>query len=415
MVYVARANRRGSGRNTGCEGGRSIRSVTVGAAAFVLMLGATSCEKATGPAIPGPAAKLIFTAQPGNAPAGAVLTPAVLVTVQDAHGNTATSATASITLSITPGTGTAGAHLRGTATVSAASGVATFSSLGIDSAGAGYTLTASAAGLTSDTSAAFDVAAAPGVQTGIKDIRAFLESCPTTDTAIARIRQDFVLLLDGQPVTAAIGCTEPYSALPIAGLTDELIALQVLRTAYYMSQGTEGKLPWTPLGLWAWMTSRVSGVNLKTAPGQLYCCDAINGKIYLSVSRRDSLTRDLSRSWPGIAITLDYYAHEIRHADPGSPGHTTGCQAFPQPTDPAGCDATYDLGNLGSYGVQYWLESNWATGLVNIGIGCSSIDTALAYATWNAENANGFRTRFVTDVPPTVAPTAPYGGACLSL
>src|SRR5436309_14236275 len=48
----------------------------------------------------GPAAKVVFTVQPSNAAAGAVNTPAVQVTVQDAQGNTVTTATTSITVAI---------------------------------------------------------------------------------------------------------------------------------------------------------------------------------------------------------------------------------------------------------------------------------------------------------------------------
>lgn len=171
-------------------------------------------------------------------------------------------------------------------------------------------------------------------------------------------------------------------------------------------------LPWTNLGLYDWMHSNVAGINLKTAPGQLYCCDVINGKKYFSYSLQDATQREYKRTWPGISNSLNFYAHEIRHADPGAPGHTTGCAVFPNPTDPYGCDATYDLANLGSYGVQYWLESSWATGYLNIGIGCSAPPIPLDYATWDATSANLFRDRFVTNVPPLITATAPYGGPC---
>ena len=255
--------------------------------------------------------------------------------------------------------------------------------------------------------------APPFVVTGIKNIRAFLDMCPTDDPAYSQIRQDFEFFVDGVPSTADITCTAPYSALPIDQLTDELIALQVLRTAHYMGMGTEGRLPWTPKGLYAWMSGNIAGVNFKTAPGQLYCCDVINGKLYFSTSRQDAFQRDFKRDWPGIANSLDFYAHEIRHADPGAPGHTTGCQDFPLPTGPLGCDQTYDLANLGSFGVQYWLESNWATGYLNIGIGCSPPDIALAYVEANQEAANSFRRRFVENIPPVVSVMPPYGGPCL--
>jgi hypothetical protein len=105
----------------------------------------------------GAAAKLVFTVQPSNAVAGAAIAPAMQVTIQDAHGNTLTTATTSITVAI--GTNPASGTLAGTATVAAASGVATFSTLSLNAAGTGYTLTASATGLTGATSSPFNISA----------------------------------------------------------------------------------------------------------------------------------------------------------------------------------------------------------------------------------------------------------------
>lgn len=105
----------------------------------------------------GAATRLAFTVQPSNATAGAALTPAVRVTIQDALGQTVTGSSSAVTLAIgtNPGAGTLG----GTTTVNAVNGVATFSNLSIDRAGAGYRLSASAAGLTGATSAAFNITA----------------------------------------------------------------------------------------------------------------------------------------------------------------------------------------------------------------------------------------------------------------
>ncbi len=103
------------------------------------------------------ASKLGFTTQPSNTAAGASVSPAVVVTVQDANGNTVTTATNSITMSI--GTNPSGGTLSGTVTASAVAGVATFSALSINKAGTGYTLSASASSLTSATSSAFNVTA----------------------------------------------------------------------------------------------------------------------------------------------------------------------------------------------------------------------------------------------------------------
>jgi plastocyanin len=107
---------------------------------------------------PGPSptpTKVGFTVGPGNTAAGAAITPAVKVTVQDANGNPVTSSVAPITIAI--GNNPGGATLGGTTTQAAATGVATFSDLTLDNSGAGYTLSASSSGLTSATSGAFNV------------------------------------------------------------------------------------------------------------------------------------------------------------------------------------------------------------------------------------------------------------------
>ena len=252
------------------------------------------------------------------------------------------------------------------------------------------------------------------VMTGIRDIRAFLDECPTDDPAYDQIRQDFQIRVDGQPDPVSIVCSGSYASLPLDQLTDELIVMQVLRTAYYMSKGTEGRLPWTQLGFYEWMKSHVGGVNLRTTVSGTSCCQTYDGRNYFNWPRQNADTRGLRRTWSGIAPLVAVYAHEIRHADPGAPGHTNGCPDFPLPTDSYGCDATYDLSNLGSYGIQYWFYSGWATGYLNIGIACSP-STAQEYATTMASSANGYLGRFVTNPPPLVTATEPYGGLCVML
>jgi hypothetical protein len=105
----------------------------------------------------GAATKLGFTVQPSLVTAGSPITPAVQVAVQNASGATVTSATTAVTVSLTTGTGTNGAILGGTRTVTAVNGVAAFPGLTVDRSGVGYTLTASGTNLTSGTSAQFTV------------------------------------------------------------------------------------------------------------------------------------------------------------------------------------------------------------------------------------------------------------------
>ena len=102
-----------------------------------------------------PATKLAIGQQPSATSAGASIAPPITVVVQDASGNTATSANNAVTLAI--GTNPSAGTLSGTKTVNAVSGVATFSGLNINNPGTGYTLVASASGLTSATTNAFNI------------------------------------------------------------------------------------------------------------------------------------------------------------------------------------------------------------------------------------------------------------------
>lgn len=107
--------------------------------------------------LPGVASKLAVSTQPSNSIASTSFTNQPRITIQDAFGNTVTSATNTVTLAI--GTNPGGGALSGTAVVTAVSGIAQFSGLSINKAGTGYTLTASASGLTGVTSAAFTIEA----------------------------------------------------------------------------------------------------------------------------------------------------------------------------------------------------------------------------------------------------------------
>jgi outer membrane protein assembly factor BamB len=105
----------------------------------------------------GPPAKLAFVQGPSNAATGKAITPVVTVAVEDANGNVETSDNAT-QVSLAIGTNPAGGTLSGGAAVTVASGIATFSGLSIDTAGTGYTLTASSTpSYTAATSAAFNI------------------------------------------------------------------------------------------------------------------------------------------------------------------------------------------------------------------------------------------------------------------
>src|SRR2546429_6653690 len=85
--------------------------------------------------------------------------PAVRVAALDEAGNVVTGFTGSITVGL--GADPGGGTLAGTTSVNAVSGVATFSTLSINNAGNGYTVTATASRQTRATSASLNLPAAP--------------------------------------------------------------------------------------------------------------------------------------------------------------------------------------------------------------------------------------------------------------
>lgn len=103
--------------------------------------------------------RILMVTQPANGVTGSSL-PACSVRVADASSVTIPGYTGAVTiaLSANPGAST----LSGTLTVNCVNGVATFSGLSLNNAGAGYTLAFSATGLTGVTSSSFNVNA-PGV------------------------------------------------------------------------------------------------------------------------------------------------------------------------------------------------------------------------------------------------------------
>ena len=137
----------------------------------------------------GTPASLEFTVQPNDGTAGSALTPPVQATARDGFGNTASGFTGMTTVAIgaNPGGGTLG----GTTSRAASGGVATYGDLAISQGGNGYTLTASASGLSPATSAPFNVTASPPPP-------------PATPTQVARVSGD------GQADTVGAALVNPY-------------------------------------------------------------------------------------------------------------------------------------------------------------------------------------------------------------
>ncbi len=103
----------------------------------------------------GPPSRVVFVVQPSNATAGAAIAPPVQVALEDALGNLIPDSTTAVSVAI--GTHAAAGSLAGTSTQTATAGIAAFDNLSINTAGAGYTLTATASAYAGGTSLPFDI------------------------------------------------------------------------------------------------------------------------------------------------------------------------------------------------------------------------------------------------------------------
>ena len=149
----------------------------------------------------GTATHVVFSSRPGNAIAGANLSPSIVISALDSAGNVATtfSGPVSVTFAANPG----GATLNGTTTVNAVAGIASFGGISITKAATGYRLLASSGTLTNDTLPPFTISAAA----------AAVLSITVGDNQAAAISHALVLPL-GVTVTDAFG--NPVAGFPVS-------------------------------------------------------------------------------------------------------------------------------------------------------------------------------------------------------
>jgi len=211
-------------------------------ATATLLTGAVSNAFTVDPV--GPPAKLGFVVQPSNVAAGAGISPAIQVAVQDAGGVTATTSTASVTLAFETNAGVG--TLSGVVTVAAVAGVATFPGININRVGTGYRLNATSGTLTKGVSALFNVtpgpvtqlkflvqpsnavtaaAIAPPVQVALQDASGNTVTSATSSIALASSGGGGGTLTGGTAVPAVAGVAS-FSALSLslAGSNYQLVA-----------------------------------------------------------------------------------------------------------------------------------------------------------------------------------------------
>ena len=184
---------------------------------------------------PGTAAKLVFGTAPAATDVAGVTFSSVTVQVEDALGNVVTGDTSKVTLALASGTGT----LAGTLKPSAIAGVATFSDLAIQTAGA-YTISATDGSLTNVTSGTVTITPAAASQVAIGQApTGATAGAAISPTMTAQVEDQFgnVVTTDTSKITVAIS-TGPTGAA-ITG-TAQVTAVKGLGTFTGISLKTAG-------------------------------------------------------------------------------------------------------------------------------------------------------------------------------
>jgi len=153
-----------------------------------------------GPAGPS---KLAITNEPSNATAGAAISPAATVAVEDQYGNVVSSDSSTVTVSLSTGTFADGGT---TETAADVNGVATFSGLTINTAGS-YTLAATDGSLTGANTSSFTIGAAAASQLVVTGQPSDANSGSAISPAVTVAVEDQygnIVSSDGSTVTASL-------------------------------------------------------------------------------------------------------------------------------------------------------------------------------------------------------------------
>ena len=174
---------------------------------------------------------------------------------------------------------------------------------------------------------------------------AALQRCPTA-AEIAFVDARLTLTFSVDPTAGNLAC---HSSAGSADLTPlEEVAYQAVLAMRRIP--FDAPLPWTHRSLFNWFTHAVTGADFQSTATVSYCCE--NDRTVVIRSDRDM---GLEKRWispdglSGLDGVMVLLVHEARHAE----GYLHDCNS----SDPHG-DQIDDrtIGELGAWGVQYWLE-----------------------------------------------------------
>ena len=170
----------------------------------------------------GAATAAVITTQPTGAASGSQLETQPVIRIVDASGNTVTSSTVSVVASIASGSGT----LSGTTTVTASSGIATFTNLVITATAGNFTLTFTPTSLTPVTSSSLSITTTTISAPAIAGVTAPVRGATPVSTTTAGTGYTGTVTWSGSPVTFAPGTTytatitlTPTSGYTLTGVT----------------------------------------------------------------------------------------------------------------------------------------------------------------------------------------------------
>uniref|UniRef100_Q021V3 Ig domain protein, group 1 domain protein n=1 Tax=Solibacter usitatus (strain Ellin6076) TaxID=234267 RepID=Q021V3_SOLUE len=256
--------------------------------------------------VAGSANKLAFVQQPVDTAAGATITPAVTVQLQDSTGNAVHTAGTEVTLQPNAAVRRL-KQLSGTATESTdANGLATFANLSISQAG-NYTLQANATGLSSATSHAFKITAGTAAKI---EATGGTQQSTAVQTPFAQALEATVRDANNNPVT---GVTVTFSA-PASGASATLSATSAVTdangraTVTATANSTAGSYSVTAASAGASGNAAFALTNFSGAVGQIvfvqHPSDSPAGAV-ISPPVAVRVTDAASNPVSGAAITID--------------------------------------------------------------------------------------------------------------